>query len=156
VKPRWVPKSAVLAIHEWLLAAHGGSPDILNEGGLDAALASPRNHLAYGKPDIFDLAAQYAFALNQNHPFQDGNKRVALTVAGVFLEMNGFRLEATEPDAVSAMAALSTHELDAKAFAAWLRTNSSEVPARTKPRTRRKALPRRRPLTPKKPRRPSR
>lgn len=122
--PRWVPKSAVLAIHEWLLSEHGGPPGILSEAGLDAALASPQNHLAYGASDLFELAAQYTFALTKNHPFQDGNKRVALTVAGVFLELNGHRLNAPEADAVSAMLAISSNELDAAGFAAWLRTNT--------------------------------
>jgi death-on-curing protein len=115
----------VLAIHEWLLSAHGGPPGILDEGALEAALASPRNLVAYGKPDLFDLAAQYASALTRNHPFQDGNKRVALTVAGVFLEMNGRRLNAPEAEAVTATIALSTRDLDESGFAAWLRKNSS-------------------------------
>ena len=93
--PRWVSKQAVLAIHERLLAEHGGAPGLLDEGLLDAALASPRNHFAYERADIPRLAAAYAYALTQNHPFADGNKRIALTVAGVFMELNGLRLEAS-------------------------------------------------------------
>lgn len=125
MKPRWVPKSAVLAMHEMLLAEHGGMPGLISEALLDSALASPANLLSYGKPDLFDLAAKYAASLTLNHPFQDGNKRVALTVAGVFLELNGARLESSEADAVRAMLALSVRTLDEPAFAAWLRMNSS-------------------------------
>ena len=138
MKPRWVPKAVVLAFHELLLAAHGGLPGIRDEGGLDAALASPRSHLAHAKSDLFDLAAAYASALTRNHPFRDGNKRVALVVAGVFLEMNGARLEASEPDAVSAILALTTRAFDERAFAAWLRANSSAPTRPRKPRARRK------------------
>lgn len=145
-----------MAIHEWLVSEHGGSPGILSEAGLDSALASPQNHFAYATPDIFDLAAQYASALTRNHPFQDGNKRVGLTVAGAFLEMNGYRLEAPEADAVSAMLALSTHGLDEKGFADWLRTNSAPLRPRSKRRTEPKAAPRRRSRTPKPPKRPRR
>jgi death-on-curing protein len=130
----------VLAIHELLLAQHGGSPGLLSDGALDASLASPRNLLSYGDPDVFDLAAKYASALNANHPFRDGNKRVALTVAGVFLELNGQRLEAPEAEAVSAMLALATNQLDEKEFAAWLRLHSAahrRAPARRAPRAKR-------------------
>ena len=154
--PQRVPKSAVLAMHEMLLAEHGGSPGILSEAGLEAALASPRNHLAHANPDLFDLAAQYASAITRSHPFKDGNKRVALTVAGVFLEMNGLRLEAPERDAVNAMLALSTRELDESAFAEWLRMNSTKLPRQKRAPVRRKAPPHRRSHTPKRPRRPGR
>ena len=123
MSPRWVPKSAVLAIHELLIAEHGGAPGILSDASLESALASPLNSLAYTTPDLFDLAAKYASSLTLGHPFRDGNKRVAFTVAGVFLELNGHRLEAPEADAVGAVLALTTRELDEAGFAAWLRLN---------------------------------
>ena len=88
--PTWISKQAALAIHERLLAEHGGAPGLLDEGRLDAALASPKNHFADARGDILRIAAAYAHALTQNHPFADGHKRVALTVAGVFMELNGF------------------------------------------------------------------
>ena len=126
--PKWVSKQAVFAIHERLLADHGGAPGLLDEGMLDAALASLKNHFAYQDADILRLAAAYAYALTQNHPFADGNKRVALTVAGVFMELNGFRLEASEQDAANATRALSSREIDEVEFADWLRTRSSRLP----------------------------
>ncbi len=125
--PRWISKQAVLAFHERLLAEHGGAPGLLDEGLVDAALASPKNHFVYGRADILRLAAAYAFALTQNHPFTDGNKRVALTVAGVFMELNGFRLEATEQDAAHATRALSSGEMDEAQFADWLRRSASKI-----------------------------
>ena len=128
MNPRWVPKSAVLAMHELLIAEHGGPAGILNDDILESSLANPRNLVAYGTPDLFDLAAKYAASLTLNHPFQDGNKRVALTVAGVFLELNGQRLASPEPDAVSAVLALSTRELDEHGFAEWLRQNCTPSP----------------------------
>jgi death-on-curing protein len=124
--PKWISKPAVFAIHERLLAEHGGAPGLLDEGMLDAALASPKNHFAYQHADILRLAAAYAYAITQNHPFTDGNKRVALTVAGVFMELNGFRLEASEQDAANATRALSSRELDEVGFADWLRVSSSQ------------------------------
>ena len=125
--PKWISKQAVFAIHERLLAEHGGAPGLLDEGMLDAALASAKNHFAYQDADILRLAASYAYAITQNHPFTDGNKRVALTVAGVFMELNGFRLEASEQDAANATRALSSREIDEVEFANWLRTCSSQL-----------------------------
>ena len=123
--PRWLSKAALLAVHERLLAEHGGAAGLRDEGLLDAALASPRNHLAYARADILRLAAADAHALTRNHPFIDGNKRVALTVAGVFLELNGFRLVAPEHEAVTATVALASGELDESGFAEWLRASCS-------------------------------
>lgn len=128
-----MPKSAVLAIHELLVAEHGGAPGLRDEHLLESALASPMNLLGYGNPDVFDLAAQYAKSLVLNHPFHDGNKRTAFTVAGVFLELNGARLDAPEVEAVQAVLALSTRTLDVAGFAAWLRMHSRKTGR--KPRT---------------------
>jgi death-on-curing protein len=124
-EPRWISKRAVLALHERLLAEHGGAAGLRDEGLLDAALSSPQNHFAYERVDLFDIAATYAVSITRNHPFSDGNKRVALTVAGVFLELNGYRLEASEQEAVAATVAISSRKLDRDGFASWLRGNSS-------------------------------
>jgi len=131
--PHWISKQAVLAIHERLLAEHGGATGLLDEGRLDAALASPKNHRAYARADVPRLAAAYAFI--KNHPFADGNKRVALTVAGVFLELNGFRLIASEQEAAQSITALAAGEIAETEFAAWLRLSSS--PRAKRPRNRR-------------------
>lgn len=126
-EPRWLSKSVVLAIHGRLLAEHGGASGLRDEGLLDSALASPRNHHAHGEHDIFELGAAYAFSLIHNHPFIDGNRRVAFTCAGVFLEINGARLIVNEGDAVQAVLALSTGDLDRSKFAAWLRRSSERT-----------------------------
>ena len=141
--PTWISKQAVLAIHGRLLAEHGGAPGLLDEGLRDAALASPKNHFAYERADILRLAAAYAHALTQNHPFADGNKRVALTVAGVFLELNGFRLDASEQHAAQATRALSSREIDEVEFAAWLRTCCSKLHVDRRRAPRKKAARRR-------------
>jgi death-on-curing protein len=136
-EPNWISKQVVLALHERLLAEHGGAAGLRDEGLLEAALASPRNHFAYEQLDIFDLAAAYAISITRNHPFGDGNKRVALTVAGVFLELNGYRLEASEEEAVAGTIAISSRKLDRDGFAKWLRENSSRLPSRRQARAHR-------------------
>ncbi len=81
----------VLEIHEQVLHQHGGLPGIREKNLLESALAAPRASM-FGKPifeDPIEIAAAYLFYLCKNHPFLDGNKRVALASALVFLRMNG-------------------------------------------------------------------
>ena len=67
------------------------------------------------------LAASLAHAITRNHPFEDGNKRMSLALAGVFLELNGWRLGAPERDAAAMTLALAVREIEQAEFAAWLR-----------------------------------
>ncbi len=59
----WVDEAVVLAIHEEQIAEHGGSLGLRDSNLLQSALARPRNLIAYGQPDLADLAASYAFGL---------------------------------------------------------------------------------------------
>jgi death-on-curing protein len=126
-QPFWLSKMAILAIHGRLLAEHGGPSGIRDENALESALAAPINHLEYEQADVFVLAATYAHVLTSNHPFLDGNKRTAFAAAGIFLELNGYRLTASEPDAVLAVLALSRGEMNAVDFGKWLRLSSIEL-----------------------------
>ena len=123
-QPFWLSKVAVLAIHGQLLAEHGGATGLRDESLLESALAAPVNHFEYDQADVFVLAATYAHALTSNHPFVDGNKRTAFAAAGIFLELNGYRLTASEPDAVLAVLALSRGEMKSEEFGNWLRLSS--------------------------------
>lgn len=126
-KPIWVLRETVLTLHEQSLAEFGGAAGIRDEGLLDSALSKPENLLAYGKPTIFDLAASYGFGLVRNHPFIDGNKRVGFIVAVVFLELNGYRVQASEADAAVQTLALAAGELFEAEYAAWLKANSRKA-----------------------------
>lgn len=119
----WIDRRAVLLLHGESLAEHGGLPGLRNEGLLDSALARPLNLAAYGQPDLADLAAAYGGGLAQNHPFIDGNKRAAFLAVGLFLALNGYRLQATQLEATQVMLALAAGEIEEAAFAAWLRAH---------------------------------
>lgn len=122
---RWIPEAAVRAIHSELIAEHGGVDGLRDPGLLSSAVARPKNRRAYGKSStIFDLAAVYGIAMVRNHPFIDGNKRVALMVVYAFLEMNGHRLEAPEEEAAGIMLALAAGEVDEEALSGWLKRYS--------------------------------
>jgi death-on-curing protein len=124
MEPVWVARELIQVLHERLLAEHGGAPGLRDEGLLDSALARPRQIRAYGDPDLCALATAYAYGLVRNHPFVDGNKRVAFMVAYVFLARNGRRLVAPEADATAMMMALAAGRTDEKVFAAWLRDHT--------------------------------
>ena len=127
MEPVWVAGTVVLALHGRLLAEHGGSSGLRDSTLLESALARPQQLLAYGEPDIYELAAAYADGIVQNHPFVDGNKRTGFMTAYVFLASNGLRLIASEIEAVTAVTALAAGDLDEVAFAAWLRGNCESV-----------------------------
>ena len=126
-EPVWVLRKVVFAMQEQSLAQFGGSAGIRDEGLVDSALGKPQNHFAYGKPDLFELAASYAFGLVKNHPFIDGNKRTGFLVAIVFLELNGYEFCATEADAAVRTLALAAGEMTEAAFAQWLKANSKRA-----------------------------
>lgn len=123
-EPTWLAKLALLLLHGESLAEHGGMSGIRDEGLLDSALGRPLNQYSYGGvSDIAQLAAAYAFGIARNHPFADGNKRAALMAAGVFLRINGLRLQADKIDAYRMTLALAAGEIGEDEFAEWLRAN---------------------------------
>jgi death-on-curing protein len=126
-EPAWVLREVVLMAHEQSLARFGGSAGVRDEGLMDSALGKPQNLFAYGKPNLFELAASYAFGLVKNHPFIDGNKRTRFVVAVTFLECNGWHLEASEVDATVRTLALAAGEMSESAYAEWLKANSKRA-----------------------------
>jgi len=121
---RWIDKNLLLLSHDESLVMHGGASGVRDEALLDSAL-NRAPHLAHdGQPDYAELAAAYGVALAKNHPFVDGNKRVAFLSVGVFLMLNGHQLTATQVDATLIMFAVAAGEIDEPAFAEWIRQNS--------------------------------
>lgn len=70
------------------------------------------------------LASSYGFGIARNHPFVDGNKRVAFQSMYVFLGLNGLRVKSDEPEVVRMMLSLASGELDESGVAAWLRDHT--------------------------------
>ena len=124
-EPVWILPEVVTAVHKMLLAEHGGSPGIRDKALLESALNRPRQRCEYANnPSLFELAASYCYGLANNHPFMDGNKRVAFTVAAVFLELNGYSLKAPEEEAVVVMEELASGNLTEEDLADWLQDSS--------------------------------
>jgi len=123
----WLERFDVEAFHAMQVAEFGGLDGLRDAGGLESALARPRNLVAYGKPSAFDLAAAYAFGIAKNHPFVDGNKRTAFVASAVFLELNGYELQASEEDVVLTFLALAAGEMSEARLAKWFAANAREV-----------------------------
>ena len=121
---RWVDRRALLLLHGESLAEHGGSDGLRDENLLESALARPKNLVAYGDPDGADLAASYGLGLAKNHAFVDGNKRAAFMAIGLFLHLNGYRLQATQADATLTILALAASEITEEELAAWVRSHA--------------------------------
>ena len=125
-EPRWVDRLVVEATQVDLVREHGGLLGLRDEHGLEAALARPRQRLAYTpEADVCELAAVYGHGLAASHPFHDGNKRIAFVTMAVFLELNGVELAATEAEVVTVMTALAAGELDEDGLAKWLRSRTA-------------------------------
>ena len=129
---RWISKQALVLLHGESLATHGGSEGMRDEGLLESALMRPQNTVAYADanhpPDAATLAASYGLGIAKNHPFIDGNKRAAFLAVGMFLYLNGLRLQATQAEATVTMLAVAARDISEATFAAWLRQHSAARP----------------------------
>ena len=123
--PVWISREVVLATQEDLLVQFGGLPGIRDPGLLDSALHRPLQLFEYGAPDLFDLAAAYAYGIARNHPFLDGNKRIAFMAAYVILGINGHELNMPEEEVVLQTLGLAAGEVGERAYARWLRRAAS-------------------------------
>jgi death on curing protein len=123
-KPVWIEERDALALHDRLLALHGGRPGVRAPDSLKSALARPQQHHVYGdSPDIVDLAAIYTVGILRNHPFVDGNKRTGFLCGVLFLELNGYRFVASEEAAARAVLDAAADKLDQAGYTAFLRAN---------------------------------
>ena len=121
-EPRWISRVVADAIHADTLITHGGLPGVRDEGLLGPALVQSRRRFAYEPSNsLASLAATYAYSLARNHPYIDGNKRVAFVVMAAFLGLNGFNVVTDEADVVATMTALAAGELEEAPLAEWVR-----------------------------------
>jgi death-on-curing protein len=125
-EPVWIDERDALALHDRLLALHGGAVGLRDDGLLKSALARPQQHFAYAEsPDIVDMAAAYTSGIVRNHPFVDGNKRTGFVVGVLFLELNGYRFNASEEDAAQMVLELASGNLEEAGYIAFLRAHAS-------------------------------
>jgi death-on-curing protein len=126
-EPAWLNLDDIVQLHSAQIATYGGAPGIRDRNALESTLARPRNLVSYAVPDIFDIAACYAFGLARNHCFVDGNKRVALDAAIVFLLDNGYLAKRDIDEAVMMMLRVAAGEVPEPDLARWFREVATEI-----------------------------
>lgn len=128
MKPDFLGLDEVLEIHRDQIRRYGGKEGIRDLGLLQSALAMPRAGARgrYSHADLFEMAAAYLFHIVKDHPFVDGNKRVAAMSAFVFLALNGVTLRATNPAYERLVRSAAEGTADKSAVTAFLRQHAGE------------------------------
>ncbi len=118
-----MPRLVVEAAHLDQIREHGGLIGIRDDNALESALARARQRWSYEpQVDLPRLAADDAFGIASNHPFQDGNKRTAFLAAVIFLGLNGLDFIAPEDEVVARMISLASGDIGEEDIADWIRS----------------------------------
>jgi death-on-curing protein len=119
----------VVELHRWVLAGSGGLAGVRDLGALEAALAQPR--MTFDGVDLYaspvEKAAALAFSLVMNHPFLDGNKRVAHAAMETFLLLNGLEIDASIDEQEHLMLGLAAGRVARAELVAWLQSRSKDA-----------------------------
>ena len=122
---RYLKLGEILYIHDHIIRESGGSHGIRNQGGLESALALPRQTFGETElyPSIIDKAAILCFSIVINHPFVDGNKRVGHAAMETFLVLNGMEVSADVDEQEQIFLNLASGGMTRGEFLGWLRNN---------------------------------
>lgn len=126
---RYLSLGEILELHDALLGQSGGATGIRDLAMLESALAQPR--ATFGGADLHPTltgkCAALGYSLALNHPFADGNKRVAHAAMEVFLLLNGAELHGTVDEHERLMLDLAAGQLTREALTAWLEEHVKAV-----------------------------
>lgn len=119
----------VLAIHRQQIDAYGGRAGLRDRGSLEAALARPAATFSGDDlyPDVPSKAAALMHSLVLNHPFVDGNKRVALHAAILFAALNSHELLASPDDVTALTLSAAQGKVSVEALGVWFRQRLRSV-----------------------------
>ena len=123
---RYLSLGEIVDLHQALLEQTGGATGIRDLGMLESALAQPRATFggADPHPTLVQKAAALGFSLTLNHPFVDGNKRVAHAAMAVFLLLNGIDLDAAIEDQEHLMLDLADGRITRDQLSLWLENHT--------------------------------
>jgi death-on-curing protein len=119
----------IIELHEALIEQTGGAAGIRDLAGLESALAQPRATFD-GRdlhPTIIQKAAALGFSLALNHPFVDGNKRVAHAAMEVFLFLNGCEFSGTVDEQEHLMLDLAAGRITREQLTSWLAEHTNKI-----------------------------
>ena len=122
-EPIWLDVDEIIDMHAEQLAIFGGPDGIQHRGLLELAVLRSPNQRNNGQKDMAALAAAYAFGLVRNHPFVDGNKRIAFHAMMVFLRVNEIPFAPDPAYATAIILSLAAGEVSEESLARWIRDN---------------------------------
>lgn len=122
-EPKWLTYEQAIAAHSVQLRRYGGAPGLRDEGALRSALDRPVNKWHYEGAELPELAAAYAFGLAKNHPFVDGNKRIAFIAMVAFLRKSGIAFRPEQAQSTAIILAVAAGEVSEESLARWIRDN---------------------------------
>ncbi len=129
MRAEFLTKQIIKYFHEQLISLYGGASGIHDEGLLDSALEQPKAMFegSYLHNSLAKMAAAYGFHICKNHPFIDGNKRVALVAMDTFLQKNGYEISASEKDVYEVIMKLASGNLTKAELTGWLEVNIAKL-----------------------------
>jgi len=115
----------VLFLHMRLIEETGGAHGVRDLGLLRSAVARPHTTFAERElyPDLFYKAAALMHSLVLNHPMVDGNKRIGISAAAIFLELNGFVLSADQDEVKAFVLQVAQGRAKIDEIAKWLQAH---------------------------------
>jgi death-on-curing protein len=126
-EPKWIGEAVLLALHSQQIERYGGAHGTLDSNVVLSVLARPRNFWAYAESaDLADLAARYLVAFAGSQGFADGNKRIGLACALVFLSINGAELHVPPAELYALTIAVANHETSDDVAASYFRSRMTE------------------------------
>ncbi len=126
---KYLSLKEILRMHFQVIEDFGGSHGVRDEARLASLISAPKQDVfgAEQYPDIYQKAAAYMRNLIGDHPFVDGNKRTAVTVAGIFLDRNGLGLTATPKGLEDFAIHIATKKPEISEIASWFKKHSTKV-----------------------------
>ncbi len=124
----FISRPVVETLHQMEIERFGGACGLRDESALESALARPVNRAGDGCDDIGELAAAYLFELTKNHASIDGNKRIAIVTAAVFLMENGYEIDATDAELYAFVLAVAAGEIDEDGATRFLKDHTVPLP----------------------------
>jgi len=119
----------VLFIHEIMISLYGGRGDIHDFTMLHSAIERPKATFG-GKdlyPTIFEKGAALIQSLILNHPFDDGNKRTAITAAARFFYINGYQLELSLKKSIQFALDIDSQKLSFEEIVSWFKKHAKRL-----------------------------
>ena len=115
-------KEQIIFLHSQLINATGGSDGIKDENMLESAIYAPFQTFSGEDlfPTIYQKAARLGFGLVNNHPFIDGNKRIAAHAMLIFLDLNGIEMQYTNNELSEIFLAIADNRAKYDDLLSWI------------------------------------